>query len=100
MARDVASTSEADAIEARDMRSGAQSGDLELRDSPHIRFRPDGMEFDPHPAADNMLFHDNNDRNLETLMQDLVENFMVFRQAAELIRSRFDLLNAAIAERV
>ena len=33
-------------------------------------------------------------------MQDLVENFLAFRLASELIRNRFDTLNTAISERV
>ncbi len=33
-------------------------------------------------------------------MQALAENFMTFRLAAELLRSRFDLINTAIRERI
>lgn len=89
-----------DAVDARKRRPDARNAPLELKNTRNIRFSADGMEFDPQPAGDNLLFHDGNDRNLETLMQDLVENFMVYRQAAELIRNRINILNSAIAERV
>ena len=56
--------------------------------------------FQPSPEGDNILFHDRNDRNLESIMQDLVENYSVFRMAAEFTRSRFDLINSAIRERI
>ncbi len=52
------------------------------------------------PIAANLLFHDQNDRNLERTMQDLVENFMAFRTAAQFMRSRFELINTAIRERI
>ena len=40
------------------------------------------------------------DRDLEHTMLDLVENFLTFRLASELLRNRFDLLRTAISERV
>ena len=57
-----------------------------------------GIEGEPIGA--NLLFHDGNDRDLERTMQDLVENFMSFRLATELLRSRFELINTAIRERI
>jgi flagellar basal-body rod protein FlgB len=62
--------------------------------------KPATFEIDPEPKADNILFHDGNDRDLERTMQDLVENFLTFRVASELMRSRFDLINTAIRERI
>ncbi len=55
---------------------------------------------EPRPAGSNILVHDGSDRDLERTMQSLAENFMTFRLAAELMRSRFDLINSAIRERV
>jgi flagellar basal-body rod protein FlgB len=57
-------------------------------------------ELEPRPTAANILFHDGNDRDLERTMQDLVENFLTFRTATELMRSRFDLIRTAIRERI
>jgi flagellar basal-body rod protein FlgB len=47
-----------------------------------------------------ILFHDRNNRSLELLMQDLVENGTMFRVCSDLLKSRSDLMRAAIAERV
>ena len=58
------------------------------------------MTLNPEAAGENILFHDQNDRDLERSMQDLVENFMTFRLAADLIRNQFDLINTAIRERI
>jgi hypothetical protein len=51
-------------------------------------------------VGENILFHDGNDRNPERIMQSLVENFITFRTAADLLKSRFNLINTAISERV
>lgn len=47
-----------------------------------------------------ILFHDRNNRSLELLMQDLVENGTMFRVCSDLLKSRSDLMRAAIGERV
>ncbi len=89
-----------EAIDARRQRHGVAGGHLEIQDTAEVRFSRAGVSLDPQPSGENILFHDGNDRNLERIMQDLVENFMTFRTAAELIRNRFDLLNTAIRERL
>ena len=89
-----------EAIDARRAGSGASGGDLPFEDSQEVTIRRDGMVLHPRPIGDNILFHDGNDRNVERHMQDLVENFLAFRTAAELLRSRFDLINMAIRERI
>jgi flagellar basal-body rod protein FlgB len=88
--------------EAVDARRGAtpENGLFEPADTEHISFDRGGVRLSPVPSADNVLFHDGGDRNVERTMQNLVENFMVFRQASELIRSRYALLNTAIRERM
>jgi flagellar basal-body rod protein FlgB len=62
--------------------------------------QPAGIELEPEPKAENILFHDGNDRDLERTMQDLVENFLTFRLANELMHSRLNLINTAIRERI
>jgi flagellar basal-body rod protein FlgB len=74
-------------------------GPLQLQDSPEVEVQPDGLILHPQPAGENILFHDGNDRDLDRTMQDLVENFMTFRAAAELVRGYFGTINSAIAER-
>ncbi|MHC4992835.1 MAG: flagellar basal body rod protein FlgB [Planctomycetota bacterium] len=81
----------AEAVDERRERSGNQGGEL--------RFAP-ATERAAEPAGYSLLYHDRNDRDVEQTMQDLVENFMTFRLAAQFMRSRFDLINTAIRERI
>ena len=85
----------AEAVDRR--REDGGTGDLRLEEP------FDGPVDDPSEvvlANRNLLFHDRNDRDLERTMQDLVENFMTVRMAAQFMRSRFDLINTAIRERI
>ena len=88
-----------DAIDARRARNGNTGGALEMENSQQIEFLRDRMIINPEASGDNILFHDRNDRNIERLMQGLVENALTFRMAAEFMRGRFALINMAITER-
>jgi flagellar basal-body rod protein FlgB len=90
----------AEAIETRRARFGNTGGHLELRDTAELRFHDRGIAARPSPVDENILFHDGNDRDLERTMQQLVENFMTFRAAAQLMRQQLDTINVAIRERV
>lgn len=81
-------------------RSASASHDAEHRATSQIEFLPNGMRLHPQPVGDNLLFHDGNDRDVERTMQDLVENFMTYRAAAQLLKSRFESLAVAIRERM
>lgn len=84
-----------------DQRSGRSGSDsLNMKSTRNIKVNDDSMTLAPQPAGDNILFHDGNDRDLDRTMQDLVENFMTFRAASQMMRKQFDSLNTAIAERV
>ena len=89
-----------EAIDERRDRFGNRGGDLALDDTQDFEVHDDRLELKPRPKGDNLLFHDHNDRDRERIMQDLAENFMAFRTAAELMRSRFEILNTAIRERM
>jgi flagellar basal-body rod protein FlgB len=90
-----------EAIDARRAAFGNLGGPLALEASEEITFdERDSIVLHPQSAGDNILFHDRSDRDLERTMQGLVENFMSFRFAAEMLRSRFDLINTAIRERI
>ena len=58
------------------------------------------VELHPVPMAENLLFQDGNDRSLEKMMQGLVENFLTYRTAVELMNNQFDMLDIAIRERI
>lgn len=90
-----------EAVERRRAVTGGAHGPLALRDSRELSTRPDGtLEVRPTAFSQNILFHDRNNRDLERTLQALVENTTTFRVAADLMRSRFDLLRSAISERV
>lgn len=73
---------------------------LPLQSTSEVEVAPDGLTLHPEPMNDNILFHDGNDRSVERVMQSLVENFMAFRASAQLLRSRLEIINTAIRERV
>lgn len=86
----------ADALEAP---QAAPDGGLAFDDSAPVSFTTEGTVLEPTVLADNVMFHDGNDRSIERLMQRLTENAYSFRVASQLLRSQFDLLNSAIRER-
>ncbi|MBL8759366.1 MAG: hypothetical protein JNK35_13155 [Phycisphaerae bacterium] len=91
----------ADAVEARRSETGGARGELPFAGTREVRMGPDGsLRVTPTLAEGSILFHDRGNRNVERLMQDQVENATMFRVAADLLKSRYDLLRAAIAERV
>lgn len=90
-----------DAVDARRARSGGASGSLDWEETRQIKRAPGGsLRLEPLADTGNVLFHDRNNRDLERTMQDLVENAGVYRVAADLLRSRMQIIQAAISERV
>ncbi|MCA9296629.1 MAG: hypothetical protein KC983_08925 [Phycisphaerales bacterium] len=88
-----------EAIDARRADPSAGRAGLPMKDSAEVQVTADGLELRPEPIGENILFHDGNDRDSERLVQDLVENFSVFRMAAQFMRKEFAMINAAISER-
>ncbi len=90
-----------EAIAQRRARHDGVRGDLNLRSSREVQVGANGnLALRPTTFGDNVLFHDRNNRDLERLMQDLVENLTEFRVAGDLLKSRMQLLRSAIAGRV
>lgn len=85
---------------AIDQRRQHGGGSLPLESTREVQVQGEQMTLRPAPAAENILFQDGNDRDLERIMQDLVQNFLVFRTTSELIQNRYDILNTAIRERI
>jgi flagellar basal-body rod protein FlgB len=93
-----------EAIDKRRQEFGGHRGSLEFRSSENLRpsrSRLGEPSFDLRPSAQgrNILFHDRNDRDVERMMQDLIENTNVHGMAVQLHRGRSELLNIAIRER-
>ncbi len=90
----------AEAVENRRRETGGDSGPLNFGTSDEVSIRPDGsVELNPSTPEGSILFHDKNNRDLERLMQDSVENAAFYRMNVDLLRSRFDILKAAITQR-
>lgn len=91
----------AEAVDSRRKAFGGVRGELKIGESRDIRLNKRGdFELRPRETGENVLFHDRNDRDLERLLQDQVENVAAFRLASQLFRSRMNLLNTAISERI
>lgn len=84
----------------RQRSSPTARGELQIKDSNEVQVRNGRLTLAPQPAGENLLFHDRNDRNLERTMQDMVENFMAFRTAAQFMRREFETLRTVIRERM
>ena len=85
-----------DSIEQRAL---DQDGRLTLDDGAPVAFSHAGVELKPEVLAENILFHDGNDRSVERLLQRVTENVYAFRAASQLLRGQFETINAAIRER-
>lgn len=90
-----------EAVDRRRSATGGVRGDLPLAGNREVNLHRDGrLTLNPSTPGDNILFHDRNNRDLERMMQDLVENITAFRVAGDLLKNRLGLMQSAIAERV
>ena len=89
-----------DAMDQRSRKPNAMRRSLELGSTDQVRVSRGRIQFRPQRKNENILFHDQNNRDMERTMQDLVENAMAHRTSVELLKSQFDLLRTAIRERV
>ncbi|MEX2213093.1 MAG: hypothetical protein WD768_03130 [Phycisphaeraceae bacterium] len=87
------------AIEDRRGGGGRTNGPLHVRDTAQLFFRTDGITAHADEIHENVLFHDQNNIDLERNMQRLAENTMTHNAAIELIRNQFSLIQMAIRER-
>ena len=76
------------------------AGELELDNTRQIRFEPGRIDARPQQTNDGILFHDQNNRNVERLMQDLAENTIAHGAGIDLLRNELGLLRVAIRGQV
>ena len=88
------------AIDRRRAGRDPTDGPLEIRNTRQLSFHDRGIAARPQPMNEGILFHDENNRDLERTMQRLAENTMVHNAAIEMLRNQFQLLKTAIRERV
>lgn len=89
-----------EAIDERRSRTGGAFGPIQLDRSSQTRMVGNQMVLTAEAPTAGVLFHDRNHRDLERLMQDMVENATAFRVAGDLMRRNQSLLLGAIAQRV
>jgi flagellar basal-body rod protein FlgB len=91
-----------EAIDKRRGRAGADptAGPLEMIDTRELRFSDAGLTVAPQETHEGILYHDQNNRDLERLMQHLAENTLMHRAGIDLLRNQFDMMRLAIRERV
>lgn len=88
------------AISTRREENGGASGGLNLSNADEVKMIGGRMQLVPKTPIDGVLFQDRNQRDLEGLMQDMVENATMFRVASDLMRKNKSLILGAIAQRV
>ena len=91
-----------DAIEQRRHKNGGAFGELQWKETAEIKRvgRSSDFQLSPTSGGGGILHHDRNNRDLERLMQDMVENASAYRVAADLLRTQRNQLRNAIAQRV
>ena len=89
-----------EAIDERRLQTGPRRNELPLKGTRQVEVHENSLTLKAQPAGDNILFHDGNDRDLDRTMQDLVENFMAFRTAAQFMRKQFESIRTAISGRI
>ncbi|HAI14771.1 MAG TPA: flagellar basal body rod protein FlgB [Phycisphaerales bacterium] len=90
----------ADAVDKRRKQVNPTGGPLRVGNTQQVTFGKDGMTTYAEQTNENILFHDQNNRDLERTMQKLAENTLSHNMGIELLKNQFDLLRTAIRERM
>lgn len=91
----------AEAVNKRRQATGGVGGGLQMRSTREVRVRADGgLSLMPSGNHGGVMLHDRNNRDVERLMQDMTENYGMYRVANDLMRARVGVLRTAISQRV
>jgi flagellar basal-body rod protein FlgB len=82
--------------------SRATGGPLRFQSTRGVDVAADGnMTFTPvEREENNILFHDQGNRSIETEMSEIVKNALMHRVAVEVLRKQYETLEVAIRERL
>jgi flagellar basal-body rod protein FlgB len=90
----------AEAVDSRREKTGGMHGKLSIKRTRELQQSASGsLTLSPRTPVGGVLAQDKNASNLERTMQDLVENAVMFRVAADLHRARAGIIKKAIGER-
>lgn len=91
----------AEAVDKRRKATGGVDGRLEMRSTREVHVRSDGgLSLLPSRHHGGVMLHDRNNRDVERLMQDMTENYGMYRVANDLMRARVGVLRTAISQRI
>jgi flagellar basal-body rod protein FlgB len=83
------------AIEQRREEGGA----LQLKNTQQVTFGEDELKARSQPSNQGILFHDQNNRDVDRLMQSVAENALTHMATLRLMNQEFSVLQMAIRER-
>ncbi len=89
-----------DAIDRRRQTPKPTTGPLHVFDTRQLGFQHDRLDATAKPSHQGILFHDQNNRDLERTMQHLAENTLTHNSAIEVLRNEFSIMLTAIRERL
>jgi flagellar basal-body rod protein FlgB len=88
------------AIDQRRQSADRSLAPLQMQDTDELSFEQGRTVAKPRPSNDGLLYHDQNNRDLERTMQRLAENTLAHNAGIELIRSEFRTMEMAVRERI
>lgn len=88
------------AIDRRNRSANPAASPLKIQDTRQLTFRPDAIDVTPQESNENILFHDQNNRDLERVMARVAENTLAHRTAIEFLRHQYTMLETAIRGRI
>ena len=86
------------AVDQRRRQPNPNAKPLQMQDTRQLKFTEAGLAATPQPLNENVLFHDENNRDLERTMQRLAENTLAHNAGVEMLRNQFQMLRSAIRE--
>lgn len=88
------------AIANRRQTKTPESGPLGPSNTNQVSFANGRITVHPQATNSNILFHDQNNRNLERLMEHLVQNTLMHKTDIDMLKNEFTMLNTAISGQV
>ncbi len=85
-----------DAIDQRRQTVKPTTGPLYVSDTRQLNFQHDRLDATAKPSNEGILFHDQNNRDLERTMQHLAENTLAHNSAIDVLRNEFSIMLTAI----
>ncbi len=88
------------AVQQRRRTMNPTTAPMHFRSNRQIQFHQKTMGVNPNAMNENILFHDQNNRDLNRIMGRLAENTLTHNAAISMARNQLDMLNTAIRERL